>query len=455
MQLAGRSMRRASDAAMAMLARLLIRVFFRSIELEGPENLPASGPVVLVADHRNGLVDALLLMATLGRYPRFLGKSTLFHILPLWPFLKLAGVVPVYRTVDGGSADHNAAAFSMCRVILSHHDVVALFPEGISHDASSLQPLRTGAARIALGASFDGAVEGVVVVAVGLTYDAKARFRSRALVRIGEPMDVAPWKERYREDSYLAVRHLTAEVGDRLEMVSPSYSSWAEAHLLARMAAVIVRPPSGQVTIATQVEVAERLSRLGQGTVSDACRSAFSRYERDLQLWGLRDAQVAGAYRRRRLRVSVLGSMAKVVAGLPFAAIGFVVHVVPFQIVKQLAKRPTNEGVKATVKLLGCTAFFAVVYAAIGAVVGRACGVWAGLGVAAGAPVCGYLSVRFAERVQRLGGFLEAYRTFSSRRDVLRSVAADRSSFVSAATDALRAPILSDQPRLSGAPKQG
>ena len=72
---------------MTALARLLVRVFFRSIEIQDGENLPASGPVVLVANHTNGLVDGLLLMATLGRYPRFLGKSTLFKIPPRWPFL--------------------------------------------------------------------------------------------------------------------------------------------------------------------------------------------------------------------------------------------------------------------------------------------------------------------------------------------------------------------------------
>jgi 1-acyl-sn-glycerol-3-phosphate acyltransferase len=82
---------------MRRLARMLVRVFFRRIEVEGLGDLSRGRPTVLVANHINGLVDALLLMATLPRFPRFLGKSTLFRILPLWPFLKLAGVVPVYR----------------------------------------------------------------------------------------------------------------------------------------------------------------------------------------------------------------------------------------------------------------------------------------------------------------------------------------------------------------------
>ena len=94
-------MDRLAEWVMSRLARLLVRIFFRGIEVEDAERLPATGPVVLVANHTNGLVDGLLLMATLPRYPRFLGKSTLFKIPPLWPFLKIARVIPVYRQIDG------------------------------------------------------------------------------------------------------------------------------------------------------------------------------------------------------------------------------------------------------------------------------------------------------------------------------------------------------------------
>ena len=51
---------------------------------------------------------------------------------------------------------------------------------------------------------------------------------------------------------------------------------------------------------------------------------------------------------------------------LPFVAIGIVVHVVPFQIMKQVGKKPTNEGIKATVKLLGCFVLFVAVYVVVG-----------------------------------------------------------------------------------------
>ena len=441
-------MRRLADRGMRGLARLLVHVFFRRIELQNGDRLPATGPVVLVANHLNGLVDGLLLMATLGRYPRFLGKSTLFKILPLWPFLKFAGVIPVYRVIDGAPGDHNVSAFATCHKILAGGGMVALFPEGISHDESSLQPLRTGAARIALEAGADGGVAGVVTVAVGLTYDAKARFRSRALVRVAEPVSISRWTAAHRSEGRDDVRQFTDDVAQQLTTVSPTYASWEQAERLSRVADVVARPPEAglpaDVTMADRVDVTERLAGAEQGqarrTEVRRLLATFEAYERDLELLGLSDAQVAAKYGQGNLRGAVLWSVLKVVVALPLAAIGVVVHVVPYQIIKQLAKRPANEGMKATVKLLGCFALFTVVYVALGIVVGRAAGPWAGLLVAVAAPLCGYVTVRMAERVKRIGGLVEGYRTVKDRKVMLATVFAHRTAVVDAARAVLILP---------------
>src|SRR5262245_4886520 len=202
---------------MVRRAPLLSSLFFRDIELAGAEHLPDDRPVVLVANHVNGLVDALVLMAVLRRYPRFLAKDTLFKILPLVPFLRLARVIPVHRAKDGsGGGERNASAFRSCREILGRDGVVALFPQGISNDEPRIQRVRTGAARIALEAGIDDGAP-VVTVTAGLLYDDKARFRSRALVRLGEPVPVEPWRDRVgRGEPGEAVRELTDELAVRL-----------------------------------------------------------------------------------------------------------------------------------------------------------------------------------------------------------------------------------------------
>ena len=71
-----------------------------------------------------------------------------------------------------------------------------------------------------------------------------------------------------------------------------------------------------------------------------------------------------------RVGLRVVWSALGVLATLPFAVVGALVHVVPFQIMKQVGKRPTNEGIKATVKLLGCFVLFAATYVVLGVLVG-------------------------------------------------------------------------------------
>ena len=100
-----------ADPAMRALARLLVRFFFKHRQIDGADHL-GEGPVLLVANHVNGLGDGLLLIAELPRYPRSLAKHMLWKILPLRPLLRLAGVVPVYRANDGENTAANQASFA-------------------------------------------------------------------------------------------------------------------------------------------------------------------------------------------------------------------------------------------------------------------------------------------------------------------------------------------------------
>jgi hypothetical protein len=140
------------------------------------------------------------------------------------------------------------------------------------------------------------------------------------------------------------------------------------------------------------------------------------------------------------VRLSVLWSALKVVLALPLAAAGALVHLVPFQIMKQVAKRPTNEGMKATVKLLGCFVLFVLTYAALGVFVGRAVGPGAGFVAAVAAPWCGYVAVRLIERVKRIGGVVEGYRALRPRRDVLATALTHRAAVVQDVHTLLREP---------------
>jgi 1-acyl-sn-glycerol-3-phosphate acyltransferase len=339
---------------MSAAAGGLVRVFFSDLEVTGGARVPAGGPTILVANHYNGLVDGLVLIAVLGRYPRFLGKSTLWKIAPIRPLLALAGVIPIYRAADvrrgpGGAsgterAKRNEESFARCRQLLASGAMVAVFPEGISHDEPRVQELRTGAARIALGAAGDDGTPGVVIVPAGLVYDDKSRFRSRALVRIGTPRPVDPAVPGYRSDGPASVHALTAQVAADLGAVA-----------------------------------------------DDAGLAVF-------------DSAPSGGDAGKRGRLQVARSVLEMAGAIPLAGAGVAIHLVPYTIVKAVAKLPANVGVRASVKLLGCLGLFTLTYAALAVRVGLRRGIPAGVTTFFAAPVCGYVALLSSERLDAMGG---------------------------------------------------
>jgi 1-acyl-sn-glycerol-3-phosphate acyltransferase len=85
------TLRRGLDAALALWGRVVLRVFFREIEIVGRERLPRGCPLLVVANHVNSLVDPMLIGAFLGLRPRILAKSTLWRHPVMAPLLVVAG----------------------------------------------------------------------------------------------------------------------------------------------------------------------------------------------------------------------------------------------------------------------------------------------------------------------------------------------------------------------------
>src|SRR5262245_55339885 len=149
--------------------------------------------------------------------------------------LDLAGAVPVYRRHDEGvDTSRNEETFRRCYDELAAGGAVALFPEGISHDASGLAPLKTGAARIVLGVMRERGATATRILPVGLTFEDKGIFRSRVLVHVGAPLDPTPWLRAAEHDAREATRSLTAAIARALARVTLDYPSHAEATLLER-----------------------------------------------------------------------------------------------------------------------------------------------------------------------------------------------------------------------------
>jgi hypothetical protein len=88
-------------SALVRLVRFLVGLFYRRIEVVGLEYVPREGPLLLLANHNNGLVDPMVVLYALSRPVVFVAKSTLWKIPLLRSLLGLLGCVPVVRKGEG------------------------------------------------------------------------------------------------------------------------------------------------------------------------------------------------------------------------------------------------------------------------------------------------------------------------------------------------------------------
>jgi len=343
---------------MAWVGRFAASLLFRRLEVAGEERYPRGRPVLLVANHFNGFVDPILITAALGRTPRFIAKASL-RTLPVGGLLlRSVGVVFVRRQTDSGGAAGNEDAFAESHRALAGGDVVAIFPEGTTHDRPRIDPLKTGAARIALGARAAGA-RGLAIVPVGLTFPDKVALRSSALVQFGLPIDLdvaSPVGDGHGDTD--AVRQLTAVIDRGLRAVSPDFPDVETALALEQAAQVALSSEDDpDPSLEERYELARRLGRADPDEQA-AVRHDIGRYTTMLSGLRLTDADVITPTNPTRLLRSAVGIGVLVVVLGGVVAATALINVGPallVALVSLLVKTPVSKGTARV--LVGLLAF--------------------------------------------------------------------------------------------------
>jgi len=152
------------------------------LELNGQQNIPHQGPLLVIANHLS-LADPPLLSICLGREAKFMAKAKLFRFRVLGYFLQSLGAFPVRQ----GKPDRQA--LRQAEEVLRQGTALVIFPEGMRSRRARLQRSFSGAALIAFRS-------GAPILPVGLTGTEKLENplwvlrRPRIAVNVGHPFQL-------------------------------------------------------------------------------------------------------------------------------------------------------------------------------------------------------------------------------------------------------------------------
>ena len=201
------------------LFSLGLRIYYKNISCSGVKNVEIDSPIVTASNHPTGLMDVFLSGYFIKRQVKFTAAGALFNNKLQAAFLTIVGTIPVYRRKDTpGEMDKNVDSFEHCFQELEAGGAIGFYPEGTSHPEPWVNPIKTGAARVALQAEDrNDFTLNLKLVPIGINSLYPGVFRGSAFVNIGKPISSKKYKDLYRENSYAAAEKLTTEIQQAME----------------------------------------------------------------------------------------------------------------------------------------------------------------------------------------------------------------------------------------------
>ena len=426
-------MQKILEAVLVPFVGLLLGIFFRKIEITGREHVPADAPVIYTPNHMNSLVDGLLARTSLPREPRPLASVTLWDIAVLRPLLAAVGAIPVYRQQDStvpGHTEKNQRMFSACHDALARNSCIVVFPEGESHADPALRKLKTGVARIALGAEQLRGPLGLRIVPVGLNFDAKQKFRSRVLISIGEPIDPIAGLAEVDAQSRESVGGVMSLVEAGIKSVTLNYPSWEEATLVGRAAALCdqrtqetMERDSLASEFSVQKQLADAYLRTKESNPRRIARiiDAVNGYDRLLRVLSVRHEHVVQEHPKLLQAIYSLRKLSLFLVRLPLALLGIFLNGLPFFLTRLLSRLRIRADRQSTAKLFGGLVLYPLCWTAQAQ--------WLGTEVLSPlvwwllAPLSGIASLLFRERHAQLLEELRTYLKLNTHAEMRRELA--------------------------------
>jgi 1-acyl-sn-glycerol-3-phosphate acyltransferase len=420
------------------LLRFAFRVYFRRVEVAGLENVPPKSPVIFVLNHPNALIDPAFLLCLAPRRVSFLAKAPLFKMPVLGFLVRALEALPVYRRQDEGvDVSRNLETFAAARKLLAKGGTIGICPEGVSHDEPRLRPIKTGAARIALGAVSTGEVANLKIVPAGLYYTSKTTFRSAVLLHFGKPIEVTRTELEADGPPRAAVRELSDRIESALREVMLDAEHEEALHTIARAERIFSEEGNDtNDSLAGELQLQQRFIKAYKVLRDHAperlarLEARMTRFEEELNQVGVDPDDLSPP-------TSTLDVFSHLISrGLLFlllivpATLGLLIHYPAYRLGGWLSTRfyQDSDDVISTIKIISAMLLFPLTWLIVGLLTYKFLGWIVVLPALLVVPAAGYAAIRFSEELDRFFGGLKALAFFLRRRKFFVRLIAERNA---------------------------
>ncbi len=336
--------------------RITIRVFFRSVKVVNREFIPGKGPMIVTANHPSTFMDPIVVGAQIKPSLHFLAKGAVFHSRFTKWLLPKFNMIPVYRAQDDPSELHkNEDTFRKCHEHLEKKGSILIFPEGKSTEGRKLDKIKTGTARIALGAEAKNNWQlGIKILTAGLNYSDPNKFQSTLLINFDKPIEVKDFKEMYEQDAFKAAHALTELISEKIKKHIIAIESQQLDEFIQNIETVFKwKILKDQGKSSKSVEHDYEVTKAIVDAVKyflekeperlEKFRNEIDLYLNRLERLNLNDKLIGSTLKSGSIIVKSIFTFLYFTAGLPVYLFGVVNNYLPYKIPYWMARKFTND----------------------------------------------------------------------------------------------------------------
>ena len=185
-------------------AKIAFFFYYKKIKIVGLGKLPKGKPIFFLPNHQNALIDPLLIGTHIKGFASYLTRASAFNNPIIAKFLRLLGLLPVYRVRDGyGTLNKNQAIFDECIEVLAKNGKILAFPEASHNIQRRVRNLSKGFTRIVFQELEQNPNSDLQLIPVGFNYQAADKCPDSVVILIG---DAIPAKKYTQEMNPQALR---------------------------------------------------------------------------------------------------------------------------------------------------------------------------------------------------------------------------------------------------------